>query len=89
MATTSLAIDSILELSREREQIVRELAQVSDTECRYPVQWNGVPRNVNFLLRAFALNELDHVQDLGKVDAMYATNIRTAVEQGRSDTVAG
>jgi hypothetical protein len=147
MATTTSAIDSIQELSRERERIVRELAQLSDAECRYPAQWNGIQRNVNFLMRAFALHELDHVQHLhkllaargrgfgeaqillskaqalrgevealllslsdeefdapgagpedwsirqlvdhlAKVDAMYANNIRTSVEQGRSVTLA-
>jgi hypothetical protein len=153
MATTSSAtsatsaIESIQELTRERERIVRELAQLSEADCRAPAQWNGIPRNVNFLLRAFSLHELDHVQHvhkllaargrgfseaqillskaqalrgelaalllslsdeefdapgagpedwsirqlvehLGKVDQMYAGNIRTAVEQGRSDSLA-
>jgi len=143
MATTISAIDTIQELTRKRERIVRELAQLADADCRYPAQWNGVQRNVNFLLRALSLHELDHVQHLhkllaargrgfseaqillskaqalrgelealllslsdeefdapgagpedwsirqlvehlGTVDQLYAGNIRTAVEQGRS-----
>ncbi len=143
MATTTSAIDSIQELTRARERIVRELAQLSEADCRYPAQWNGVPRTVNFLLRAISLHDLDHLQHLhkllaargrrfdkaqillskaqalrgemealllslsdeefdapgaspddwsirqlvehlGKVDAMYADNIRTSVEQGRA-----
>jgi hypothetical protein len=67
MATTTAALDSIQQLTREREQIVRELAQLSDADCRLPTQWNGIPRNVNFLLRAFSLHELDHLQHLNKL----------------------
>jgi hypothetical protein len=73
MATTTSAtsatsaIESIQELTRERERIVRELAQLSDADCRSPTQWNGIPRNVNFLLRAFSLHELDHLQHLHKL----------------------
>jgi hypothetical protein len=67
MATTTSALDSVQRLAHERERIVRDLAQLSDADCRYPAQWNGVPRNVNFLLRAFSLQELDHVQHLHKL----------------------
>jgi hypothetical protein len=147
MATTTSTLDTIQDLARERERIVRELAQLSDADCRAPTQWNGIPRNVNFLLRAFSLHELDHIQHLhkllaargrgfseaqillskaqalrgelealllslsdeefdapgagpddwsvrqlvehlGKVDQTYAGNIRSAVEQGRSDSLA-
>jgi hypothetical protein len=147
MATTTSTLDTIQDLAREREHIVRELAQLSDGDCRAPTQWNGIPRNVNFLLRAFSLHELDHIQHLhkllaargrgfseaqillskaqalrgelealllslsdeefdapgagpddwsvrqlvehlGKVDQTYAGNIRSAVEQGRSDSLA-
>ena len=147
MATTTSAIDSIQELARERERIIRELAQLSEADCRAPAQWNGVPRNVNFLLRAFSLHELDHLQHvhkllaargrgfseaqillskaqalrgelealllslsdaefaapgagpddwsirqlvehLGKVDQMYAGNVRAAVELSRAASVA-
>jgi hypothetical protein len=146
-STATSAIESIQELARERERIVRELSQLSDADCRSPAQWNGVPRTVNFLLRAFSLHELDHLQHLhkllaargqrfgeaqillskaqalrgelealllslsdeefdapgggaddwsvrqlvehlGKVDQMYAGNIRTAVEQGRAAVTA-
>jgi hypothetical protein len=67
MATTTSAIDNIQELAQQRRQIVHELAQLSDADCRSPAQWNGIPRTVNFLLRAFSLHELDHVQHLHKL----------------------
>ncbi len=67
MATTTSTFDTIQDLAREREQIVRELAQLSDADCRAPTQWNGIPRNVNFLLRTFSLHELDHIQHLHKL----------------------
>ena len=67
MATTTSALDSVQQLTRERERIVRELAQLSDADCRSPAQWSGVQRNVNFLLRAFSLHELDHLQHLNKL----------------------
>lgn len=67
MATTTSTIESIQQLSQERARIVHELTQLSDADCRYPAQWAGVQRNVNFLLRAFSLHELDHVQHLHKL----------------------
>jgi hypothetical protein len=147
MATTTSALDCIQQLALERGRIVRELAQLSEADCRYPAQWGGVQRSVSFLLRAFSLHELDHLQHLhkllaargrgfgeaqlllskaqalrgevealllslsdeefdapgagaedwsirqlvehlGEVDAHYAANVRAAVEQGRSVTLA-
>jgi hypothetical protein len=67
MTTTTSAIDSIQQLGQAREGIVRELAQLTDADCRYPAQWSGIQRNVNFLLRAFSLHELDHLQHLHKL----------------------
>jgi hypothetical protein len=67
MATTISAMDTVQQLTQSREQIVRELAQLSEADCRYPAQWAGVQRNVNFLLRAFSLHELDHLQHLHKL----------------------
>src|SRR5689334_21561320 len=67
MATTTSATESIELLARQREQIVRELSQLSETDCRAPAQWGGVQRNVIFLLRAFSLHELDHLQHLHKL----------------------
>lgn len=67
MATTTSAIDSIQQLTAAREHVVRELAQLSDADCRYPAPWGGTQRTVNFVLRAFALHELDHLQHLHKL----------------------
>ncbi|GAC1323130.1 MAG: hypothetical protein NVSMB2_20670 [Chloroflexota bacterium] len=54
-------------LSADRERIVHELTQISEAECRLPAEWAGLQRNVNFLLRAFSLHELDHMQHLHKL----------------------
>ena len=68
MATTSTSvIDSVQRLARQREAIVQELAQLSESDCKAPAQWNTIQRNVNFLLRAFSLHELDHIQHLNKL----------------------
>jgi hypothetical protein len=66
-ATTSTPLETIQRLTRQREDIVRELAQLSEADCKAPAQWAGVQRNVNFLLRAFSLHELDHLQHLHKL----------------------
>jgi hypothetical protein len=67
MATTTSVLDSVQQVARERERIVRELSQLSEADCKVPAQWNGVPRNVNFLLRVLSLHELDHLQHLNKL----------------------
>ena len=67
MATTTSVLGSIQQLARRREEIVRELAQLSDADCKLPAQWGGTQRNVNFLLRAFSLHELDHLQHLNRL----------------------
>jgi hypothetical protein len=60
-------MDTVQQLTRQREGIVQELAQLSEADCRYPAPWGGIQRNVNFLLRAFSLHELDHLQHLNKL----------------------
>jgi hypothetical protein len=67
MATTTSALDRVQLLAQERARLVHELAQLSEADCRLPAQWGGVQRTVNFLLRAFSLHELDHLQHLHKL----------------------
>jgi hypothetical protein len=67
MATTLSAMETVQRLSADRERIVRELADLSEAECKAPAQWAGIQRNVNFLLRAYSLHELDHLQHLHKL----------------------
>src|SRR5579859_5842145 len=67
MATTTSASDTIQQVAQARERIIRDLAQLSDSDCRSPAEWNGTQRTVNFLLRAFSLHELDHLQHLHKL----------------------
>lgn len=66
-APASTPFETIQQLARQREAVVRELAQLSESDCRAPAQWAGIQRNVNFLLRAFSLHELDHLQHLQKL----------------------
>src|SRR5579859_2780576 len=67
MATTTSASDTIQQVAQARERIIRDLAQLSDSDCRSPAEWNGTQRTVNFLLRAFSLHELDHLQHVHKL----------------------
>jgi hypothetical protein len=67
MTTTSSVIDSVQKVSSARERVVRELGSLSEADCRYPAEWAGLQRNVNFLLRVFSLHELDHLQHLHKL----------------------
>ena len=66
-STSTSVIDSVQRLARQREEIVQELAQLSEGDCKAPADWNNIPRTVNFLLRAFSLHELDHIQHLHKL----------------------
>ncbi len=67
MSTATSAFESVRALGAQREEIVRELSQLSEADCRVPAEWAGLTRNVNFLLRAFSLHELDHLQHLNKL----------------------
>jgi hypothetical protein len=60
-------MEAIQRLARQREDIVHELAQLAEADCRAPAQWAGTQRTVNFLLRAFSLHELDHLQHVQKL----------------------
>ena len=67
MTTATSATDTVQRLARQREEIVRELSQLSEADCKAPAQWSGIQRNVNFLLRMLSLHELDHLQHLHKL----------------------
>ena len=57
------AVQQSLQQARAvRDEAFAELGQLTDAELRFPGTWSNVPRSVNFLLRAFALHELDHLQ---------------------------
>lgn len=64
---STAALEAVQQLRAQREEIVRELSQLSDADCRYPAQWAGITRTVNFLLRAFSLHDLDHGQHLQRL----------------------
>ena len=67
MTTTTSVADSVRQLSASRERIVQDLSRLTEAECKYPAEWGGTQRTVNFLLRAFSLHELDHLQHLHKL----------------------
>lgn len=67
MTTTSSARARLAQLAADREQIVHDLARISEEECRLPADWAGLHRNVNFLLRAFSLHDIDHLQHLTRL----------------------
>jgi hypothetical protein len=49
-------------LRSQRDEVLTELAQLTDAECRLPAAWGGTQRTVNFLLRAYSTHEMDHLQ---------------------------
>jgi hypothetical protein len=59
--------ESMRSLREQRDEALRELGQLSDDECRLPGQWSGVNRSINFLLRTFAMHEIDHIQHAQKL----------------------
>lgn len=59
---TSAAAAAVQQLRAQRDEALRELARLTEQDCRYPAPWGGVTRTVNFMLRAFSLHELDHLQ---------------------------
>ncbi len=61
------ATQAVQRLRAARDEALRELAQVTEEECRYPVQWGGMQRTMNFLLRAFAIHEIDHLQHVQRL----------------------
>lgn len=58
---------TMAKLRAEREETFRTLMSLSEAECRYPARWAGTDRTINFMLRAFSLHELDHLQHVQKL----------------------
>ncbi|HEY3063254.1 MAG TPA: DinB family protein [Chloroflexota bacterium] len=78
MTTTTSALEAIQQLTRERERIVHELSGLGEAELARPAQWGGMQRNVNFLLRAYSLHELDHLQQMHKLLAAHGRRFSEA-----------
>ncbi len=53
---------ALQQLRAQRDEAFQELARLTEQECRYPATWGNAQRSVNFLLRAYALHEIDHLQ---------------------------
>lgn len=59
-----LAEAAIAELQQERAETLRALLDLTDDDCRRPVQQAGRQQSVNQVLRAFTSHVLDHHQHL-------------------------
>jgi hypothetical protein len=66
-AMESLAESAVAKLRAERDETLRRLLPLAESDCRYPAQWAGTDRSVNFLLRAFTSHQLDHLQHAQKL----------------------
>jgi hypothetical protein len=58
---------AVAKLRQERDETLRRLLPLAESDCRYPAKWAGTDRTVNFLLRAFTSHELDHLQHAQKL----------------------
>lgn len=58
---------AVAKLKQERDETLGRLLPLAESDCRYPAKWAGTDRSVNFLLRAFSLHELDHLQHAHKL----------------------
>lgn len=61
------AAELVQRLRVERDKVLTELSGLADDECRYPAKWASMDRSVNFLLRAFSMHEMDHLQHVQKL----------------------
>jgi len=62
-----LAEAAVANLRHERDETLRSLLTLAESDCRYPARWAGTDRSVNFLLRAFTSHQLDHLQHAQKL----------------------
>ena len=74
----SRAAEAVQLLRAQRDEVLTELGRLADDDCRYPATWAGVNRSVNFLLRAFSLHEIDHLQHLQKLLRARGRNLSEA-----------
>src|SRR6266508_1008500 len=58
---------AVAKLRDERDETLRRLLPLAESDCRYPAKWAGTDRSVNFLLRAFTSHQLDHLQHAQKL----------------------
>lgn len=66
-ASSSAARAAVEQLRQQRDEVLVELAQLTEQECRLPATWANTQRTVNFLLRAFSLHEIDHLQHVTRL----------------------
>jgi len=63
----SLAESAVAKLREERDETLRHLLTLDESDCKLPAKWAGTDRSVNFLLRTFTSHELDHLQHSQKL----------------------
>lgn len=61
------AKEAVQALRAQRDETLGELLELSDEECGYVAQWAGTDRTINFLLRAYAFHEIDHLQHVTRL----------------------
>ena len=54
-------------LGNEAWQTLDALLSLEESDCRYPLEWSGSTRSVNFILRQFTNHHLDHLQQLQRM----------------------
>jgi hypothetical protein len=57
----------VAKLRAQRDETLRNLLALDESDCRLPARWAGTDRSVNFLLRHFTSHELDHLQHAQKL----------------------
>lgn len=62
-----LAEAAVAKMRAQRDETLRTLLSLKDSDCRYPATWAGTRRTVNFMLRAFSMHQMDHLQHLMKL----------------------
>lgn len=62
-----LAQAAVAKMRAEREETFSALLTLAEDDCRYPARWANTDRTVNFMLRAFSLHVLDHIQHASKL----------------------
>lgn len=65
--SSARAAELVRQLRVQRDEMLTELTRIADEQCRASAEWGGTSRTVNFVLRAFASHEMDHLQHVQKL----------------------
>lgn len=62
-----LVTEKLAALRAQRDATIRRVHALSEAELKRPLEWNGIPRTVQFLIRQFGNHELDHLVHAEKI----------------------